>query len=689
MPAPVSRPPASPASAPAAPAGGSRWLTYAAAAVLAVAVWLVYANSLSAPFIFDDTSAIADNPTIRQLWPPGDVLSPPPRATGAAGRPIVNLSLALNYAIGGLNVRGYHVFNLGVHLAATLLLFGLVRRTLQRPGLRGRFGADAFWLGGVIALLWAVHPLLTESVTCVIQRSELLGALFYLLTLYAFARGTGEPASRRWLVASVLACIIGVAAKEIVATVPLIVLLYDRTFVAGTFSAAWRRRRGYYVGLACSWLLLAVLMVGNEKRGGTVGFGLGVSAWHYALTQCNAILLYLRLAVWPAPLVVDYGTQVVRSLAAVWWQALLLLGLVGGTLLAVARKPAVGFVAFTFFAILAPSSSFVPLVTQPIAEHRMYLPLAAVVTLAVLVAYRWWTKWALATAAGLAVLAGLVTVDRNFDYRSAIALWTDTIAKRPDNARAHVNLGSTYATAGQIDAAVHEFRRALELEPGNAQAYYGLGNAASHRGFFAEAIPLFRQALELQSDWAVAHYALANSLIRTGQVQEGLEHYRRAEQLTPHDVDVLHAYASALAYAGERPAALEKYEAALRLAPEDVSLHQELGLLLARMGRGADALPHLRFVAQRAPDQIPARYALGHVLLAGGKAAEAAEEFRAVVRTAPDLAEAHNDLGLAFLALRRWTDARVEFETALRLNPALDDASRNLERARFAESSTR
>ena len=453
MPADSSRP-----SAPrpiAAPARDEprRWFVWAAALILAGTVLLVYANSLTAPFVFDDTSAILENPTIRHLWPPGDALSPPNTAAGAVGRPLVNLSLAINYSVGGLEVQSYHVLNLGVHLAATLLLFGLVRRTLLRPPLAACFGRDSFWLGGAIALLWSVHPLLTESVTCIVQRSELLGALFYLLTLYAFARAATGNASRLWLTLSVASCLLGVLAKEIVATVPLVVFLYDRTFVAGDFRTAWARRRTYYLALVSSWLLLALLMAHNQKRGGTVGFGLGVSPWDYALTQCHALLLYLRLSFWPSPLVFDYGMRLARSLGEVWWQAVTLLGLVAGTFFALARKPAVGFAAFAFFAILAPSSSFVPLVTQPVAEHRMYLPLAAVVALTLLVAYRWSARWTLAGAAGLAVLAGFATAQRNFDYRSALALWSDTVAKRPDNPRAHVNLGSTLATAGQVDAA--------------------------------------------------------------------------------------------------------------------------------------------------------------------------------------------------------------------------------------------
>src|SRR4051812_47779366 len=160
---------------------GAEWV---AVLGLFIAVLASYHNSFSGPFVFDDRAAIVDNPTIRRLSDLGAVLSPP-REGGqtVGGRPIVNLSLALNRAIGGTDVFGYHVFNVGVHVLATLLLFGIVRRTLLGPRLRERYGGVAVPLAFATALLWAVHPLQTESVSYVIQRAESLMGLFYLLVL--------------------------------------------------------------------------------------------------------------------------------------------------------------------------------------------------------------------------------------------------------------------------------------------------------------------------------------------------------------------------------------------------------------------------------------------------------------------------------------------------------------------------
>ena len=344
-----------------------------AMAVIVLAAFGAYCRTFSVPFFFDDIFAIVENPTIR---PPGavwDILSPPNDGSGVMGRPLVNLTLAINYALGGTAVQGYHIFNLLLHVASSLTLFGTVRRTLRQPDLCAQFGTAATSLAATAALAWAVHPLQTESVTCVIQRTELLMGLFYLLTLYYFIRSVEADSWRGWPVLTIGACLLGMASKEVMVSAPLMVLHYDRTFVAGTFRAAWQQRRRFYLGLAATWLLLGALLLSiGGSRGTTAGFGLGITWWPYALKQCEAIVLYLRLSFWPHPLVLDYGREVVSNPLAVAPQAIALLFLVAGMVIALWRRSALGFAGFWLFAILAPSSSVVPLLTQTMAEHRMY-----------------------------------------------------------------------------------------------------------------------------------------------------------------------------------------------------------------------------------------------------------------------------------------------------------------------------
>ena len=217
----------------------------------------------------------------------------------------------------GETVWSYHALNLLIHLAAGLTLFGLLRRTLARQVVGERVRAAASPLALAVALLCVVHTLQTESVIYTAQRAESLMGLFYLLTLYSFARGLESGRRRLWFAAAVGTCLLGMACKEVMVSAPLLVLLYDRTFVAGTFSTALRRRGWWYGGLGASWLLLAYLVVGGGGRAGTVGFTAHATPWSYGLMQCRAVAQYVRLALWPQPLVFDYGTELDARLAEV------------------------------------------------------------------------------------------------------------------------------------------------------------------------------------------------------------------------------------------------------------------------------------------------------------------------------------------------------------------------------------
>jgi len=242
------------------PRAGDPLARRAAAAGIVLATATVYAGTLAAPLIYDDRVWITGNPSIRRLGSVAAVLWPGEAAV--RGRPVLSLSLALSHALSGEAPWGYHLANLAIHVLAALALFGIVARTLAFLPERFPAARDRILFAFAVALLWAVHPLQTESVTYASQRSESLMGLLYLLTLYAFIRGAQAPERGAWLLLSVAACALGMATKEVMATAPLIVLAYDRTFVAGSLRGALRQRRGFYAGLASTWLVLALLSAG-------------------------------------------------------------------------------------------------------------------------------------------------------------------------------------------------------------------------------------------------------------------------------------------------------------------------------------------------------------------------------------------------------------------------------------------
>ena len=280
------------------------------------------------------------------------------------------------------------------------------------------------------------------------------------------------------------------ATKETVGTLPLIILLYDRAFVAGSFREALRQRWGFYGLLVLSWLLLGALMTQTQGRGGTVTLGRDVTVWMSLLTQSRAVAMYLQLAIWPHPLVLDYGdfvTDTVTGLGQVLPQFLLISALGGATLYALTRWPKTGFIGAWLFVILAPSSSFIPLLSQMRAEHRMYLPLAAVIVLLVIMLWRLAGRTAPVVVAVLALALGAGTIARNHDYRTALALWADTALKQPGNPRAHYSLGLELMRTGDRAGAQREYAEAVRLKPTYFAAHLGLAGLLLEEGRTVEA----------------------------------------------------------------------------------------------------------------------------------------------------------------------------------------------------------
>src|SRR5262245_44198291 len=518
--------------------------TWLAFLLLGVAAVTAYANSFSGRFVFDDLPQVVDNPEVRELWP------------GLAAflsrqRTFTTLTFALNRALGGTEPWGYHLVNLAVHLCAGLTLFAVVRRTLRlerfAPGTR----RAAHGIALAAALLWLVHPLQTQSVTYVVQRGESLMGLFYLLTLYCTLRAATGERARLWQRLAVLACALGMASKPVMVSAPLVVLLFDRALLARSWRELVRQRLPLHAGLALTWLLLAatdLVSLLGVRGTTTIGFGMeDVSAREYALTQPEVVLHYLRLAFWPDPLVLDYGWQWVQAPADALLPALVLALLLAGSVLALARGHAAGFLGVWFFAILAPTSSFVP-VRDAAFEHRMYLSLAAVILGVVLAAHAILLRSRLAGSRlgpALVLLASLAlgtrTVLRNRDYRDPITLWGANLRDAPDNGRAYTDLAAVLEQAGRVDEAQEVLERGIgSIEDQTSQtsrvylaaAHDSLGNLLRSRGRVHEAIEHYEQAART---WTIAetHVNWGSALRTLGRYEEALAQYKEALRLAP------------------------------------------------------------------------------------------------------------------------------------------------------------
>lgn len=561
-----------------------------AACILAVA----YRNALDGAFVFDDEVSIVENSSIRSLWPLGDVLIT--KAEGGRthdSRPLLNLSLAIDYAAHGLSRPGFRIANLAIHLVNTLLVYDVARRILRLAGQRRD---DAVFLATCTAILWAAHPLHTAVNTYIIQRAESLAAFFILAAfdaaIVALVRGS-LPAA----VAAGLLAIAGGAAKETTAAILPLVAAFDWAF-HDRLAAAGRDRRlrpvlslrpVLYVGLAASIAVIVGLGWWLGGRGGSAGVSTA-SIIAYALTQCRAIWLYLGKVVWPATLVLDHGDRLSSGISEEWpfvaATAALVVILAGGF----RRSPKAFFPLVAAAILLAPTTSIVPVKTQTIAEHRMYLASACLLGAAV-VAAATAARAVIGTRRGLAgrgvvavlVAAGVVggvgrTIARNTDFRTAATLWARNmrdcpendrgltnlasaliregrfaeagplveraVAARPDRERNWLNLGRLYAEAGDDAEAIRAFGEAIRVAPGEADARINLGIVLSRGDDTEQAVAILDEAIRLRPD--IAKGWLARGMVRLRQERPdlALADLERAVALDPenpagrHNLDV-------------------------------------------------------------------------------------------------------------------------------------------------------
>jgi tetratricopeptide (TPR) repeat protein len=377
----------------------------------------------------------------------------------------------------------------------------------------------------------------------------------------------------------------------------------------------------------------------------TVGFHVkGVTAWQYAVSQPGVVLHYLRLAVWPDGLCLDYGWPIAQTTAEVLLPAVLLALLLAAGLWAARRWPGVGFCSLAFFIVLAPTSSVVPLKDLAF-EHRMYLPLAPLTVLAVLAAdaalaggscrARLRTLAAAAVVLGLSTCLARLTVHRNAVYRTRLVMWADVVAKRPNNARGYTNLGKAVKQAGDLDKAFVLYSQAIRLAPDYATAHWNMGNTLFQLDKMPQAVHHFQKVLSLDPSYPLGHYNLANALFRAGRPEEAVGHYREAVRINPN-------YAPA---------------------------HGNLAGVLLSQGKAEEAAEHYRQAVRLAPHLAPVQNNLGAALLQLAAWPQAADAFAQAVRLAPEQAEYRRNLAFALHKQGRLQAAQAEYQASLRLDP--------------------
>jgi len=702
--------------------------------LLVVAACVVYANSLGVPFLFDDRSAIVSNLRIRELWP-GPFM---------AERPVVELTLALNYALGGLHVVGYHLVNLLLHVACGLLLYDLARRTLQLTGTAaGEERRVAWWA----ALLFLVHPLQTEAVTYVISRSEVLTALWYLATLELVLLGDehAEHRTSLWILA-MMTCALGMATKPAMVTAPVAAWWLARCVLRRPatvgLSFAEDRARGLVgpapsrwpvlFGLAATWLVLIALITFRETPG--AGLDVGIAPLDYFRTQIGVTWHYFRLLVWPTQQTIEYDWP----LATRWDSATVVVPALGwvavlGLLvwLARTRRGAAAFWLGLALLTLAPSSSVVP-IADLVFEHRMYLPLGGFAVLAALAGVGLARRAPrLVAVGGLAVVValGAATIARNRLWHDPVTLWEDALAKAPSKPRVFRNLINAYEERGdRANAARISAQETLVFEmlhrsrPRDPEVLTALADTYARRGRLDEARTLLVEAVQLGPDDALARAAYGSVLLESGHADEAVAQLEMAEGLARArrdwvGHDLLRSVLTNLGWAYGSVGRQHDAVRVLRLAAEngDVVALNNLGSMLGRLGMWDDARRVLEHAHDRDPEDPNVESNLGWIYANVGRLEEAATLLEEAIVKQPREPSAHGNLGwvrlrkgdpggaltalavgqsldpgnawianmqgIAHARLGEWPAAITSFQRAITLSPDAEQARDNLARA--------
>lgn len=515
-------------------------------AILVIVTCLAYANSLDGEFIFDD-SIFYNSPYVRLDTLSLEKLADVVTKMKPENRPVANLTLALNYFVHGFVVRGYHLVNLAIHLAAGLVLYLFVKTTLSLPALRSRYGAAAGGLAFAAALLWMVHPLQTQAVSYVVQRMTSLAALLYIgsLLLYAWGR-TAAGFNRRFLclAGALLTGLLALGSKEIAVTLPVFILLYEWFFFRDLRLDWLAGNKRYAAAAALAVLLIALYYLGREPLDRiTAGYDLRpFTMGERVLTEFRVLVFYVSLLLLPHPgrLSLEHDFPVSTSLLEPWTTLPAILAVAAAFALAVftaRRNRLAAFCILWFLGNHLVEGSVFPL--ELVFEHRNYLPSMMLILLAVTAAHRAVASPALRIGA-LCLTAALFsfwTWQRNFVWQDRITFWSDCMRKAPKAARPHNNLAVALRKKGLLDEAIFHYRETIRLDPGFVEAYYNLGNTMMLAGRKNEALTWYRHAVRLNPGHPQLRLGLANALFDTYRLPEAKKEYLEVLRLDPGNVE--------------------------------------------------------------------------------------------------------------------------------------------------------
>jgi protein O-mannosyl-transferase len=547
--------------------------------------------------------------------------------------PMTWLSHLLDITLFGTDAGAYHVINLLLHIANTLLLFEAFRR------MTGMAGRSAF-----VAAIFAAHPLHVESVAWVAERKDVLSTFFWVLTMLAYVAYLPRPAWRRYL-AVVALFALALMSKPMVVTLPVVLLLLDIWPLRR--QEAWTRLLLEKVPLLALALATSVATVIVQHRVGAMA-ALDALPWH--LRAANATIGYVAYVwktLWPTHLAAFYPLFTI-SAGRVAGAAVALFAVTATVVALRARYPYLFVGWFWYVITVAPVIGLLQAGEQGMADRFMYVPMIGLV---VMVAWglpdfmkRMGARaaWILPAAAVVLVIASAITARAQVaHWEDSVRLWQHATRVNPLNYIGHENLGQALRERGQFEEARTSYERALEHAPPRSPGYR-----------------------------AVIENSLGMVLTREGKTSAALEHFERASRINPEFAEARSNLGNALSAEGRLPEAITHYLEAIRLRPDYTEPRVGLGAVFLTQRNAAAAIPHYREALRLDPSLAQAHNGLGAALAMEGQDEEAMAEYREALRLRPDLPSAHFNAARLLIKKGDVAEARRHLEAALSIDPS-------------------
>jgi protein O-mannosyl-transferase len=584
---------------------------------------------------YDDSGYVSQNPQVQRGLTLQGLVWAFTTNTEGNWHPLTWLSHMLDCQLFGLNAGAHHLVNVLFHIANALLLFGVLRRMTAAP-----------WRSAFVAGLFALHPLHVESVAWVAERKDLLSALFWMLTMWAYVRHVERPnGARYWLTLGLYA--LGLMAKPMVVTLPFVLLLLDywplgrtrwaQSALGGKTTAPLSRLLKEKLPFLALAAASCVTTVWAQHAGGAV-----VSLERLAVGDrvANAVVSYVRYmgkTVWPVGLAAFYPHQM-WPLGVVLGAFVVLAGVTGGVIWRCGREPHFLVGWMWYVGTLVPVIGLVQVGSQSMADRYSYIPLIGLFLMVAwgaqdLVVGRYTGKLvATAAAAVLLVVCAVVSRVQLGHWENGEKLFRHALRATANNFVAHYNLGQILFEDGKFAEAMTEYKKALQINPDYVEAVNSLGLALAGLGRTEEAKTEFEKALRMNPNYVKAHNNLGLVLAGLGRTEEAMAQYREALRIDPRCAEAHNNLGNVWVNTGRFAEAVAEYREALGINPRYAEAHSNLGFALANLGRMAEAIAAYAEAVRIKPDYAEAHYSLGVLLAAEGKTEEALAQYREAVR---------------------------------------------------------